>query len=141
VDGEFQHHIYADGTKVIRDGDSKGAMIRFIGESGEVHVGRDDAFVTIPAELKSMALKASDKRLYVSGDHRRDWLQAIRTRSQPICHVGIGHRTGTICQLSGIAEILGRSVKWDPAKEQVVDDAVATRMMDRPRRAPYALPF
>jgi predicted dehydrogenase len=141
VDGEHQYHVYADGTKVIRDGDSKGAMIRFIGEKGEVHVGRDDAFVTTPAELKSMALKSSDKRLYVSSDHRRDWLQAIRTRSQPICHVGIGHRTATICQLSGIAEILGRALKWDPATELVVDDAVATRMMDRPRRAPYALPF
>jgi predicted dehydrogenase len=141
VDGEHQYHVYADGTKVIRDGDSKGAMIRFIGETGEVHVGRDDAFVTTPAELKSLALKPGDKRLYVSTDHRRDWLQAIRTRSQPICHVGIGHRTGTICQLSGIAELLGRSVKWDPAAQQVVDDPVAARMMDRPRRAPYALPF
>jgi hypothetical protein len=68
-------------------------------------------------------------------------LQAIRTRSQPICHAGIGHRTGTICQLSGIAERLGRAVKWDPAAEKVIDDSIAARMTDRPRRAPYALPF
>ena len=139
-DGEFQYHVYADGTKVIRDGDSQGAMIRFMGEKGEIRVGRDDKFSTNPASLKNLLLRPSDKHLYVSHDHRGNWLNAIRTRTQPICHVGIGHRTATICHLSGIAERLGRPVHWDPAVEQVVGDPVASRMMDRPRRAPYALP-
>ena len=87
-----------------------------------------------------MVLKSSDQHLYVSNDHRGDWLNSIRTREQPICHVGIGHRTATICHLSGIAEKLGRPVKWDPKAEQVIDDPVASRMMDRPRRGPYSLP-
>jgi hypothetical protein len=139
-DGEHQYHTYAQGPKVIRDGDSKGAMIRFIGEEGEIHVGRDDKFETTPATLKGLVLKSSDKKLYVSNDHRMDWLNAIKTRQQPICHVGIGHRTGTICQLSGIAERLGRPVRWDPATEQIIGDPVASLMMDNPRRAPYALP-
>jgi predicted dehydrogenase len=140
-DGDHQYHTYAKGPKVIRDGDSKGAMIRFIGDKGEVHVSRDDKFETTPAGLKSLVLKPDDKRLYVSNDHRSDWLNSIRTRQQPICHVGIGHRTATICQLSGIAERLGRPVKWDPASEQIIGDPVATRMMDNPRRAPYSLPI
>lgn len=139
-DGEFQYHVYAKGPKVIRDGDSKGAMIRFIGESGEVHVSRGDLLVTEPAALRNVVLKAGDQRLYVSNDHRMDWLNAIRTRQQPICHVRIGCRTAAICQLSGIAERLGRPVHWNPATEQIVDDPVATRMMDNPRRAPYSLP-
>jgi predicted dehydrogenase len=135
-----QYHSYADGTRVIRDGDTRGAMIRFIGNDGEVHVSRGDRFVTEPANLKDIVLKASDTRLYVSNDHRADWLGAIRTRRQPICHVGIGHRTATICHLSGIAERLGRPVRWNPETEQILDDPVASRMMDRPRRAPYSLP-
>lgn len=140
-DGEHQYHTYAKGPKVIRDGDSKGAMIRFIGEKGEIHVSRDDKFETTPAGLKTLVLKASDRKLYVSNDHRADWLNAIRTRQQPICHAGIGHRTATICQLSGIAERLGRPVRWNPTTEQIVDDPVASNMMDRPRRAPYSLPI
>lgn len=139
-DGEFQYHVYAKGPKVIRDGDSKGAMIRFIGASGEVHVSRGDLLVTEPAPLRNVVLKSGDKRLYVSNDHRMDWLNSIRTRQQPICHVGIGCRTAAICQLSGIAERLGRPVRWNPATEQIVDDPTATRMMDNPRRAPYSLP-
>ena len=139
-DGKFQYHTYKNGPKVIRDGDSKGEMIRFIGEKGEVLVSRGDVLMTTPAGLKTQPLKSSDKRLYVSNDHREDWLNAIKTRQQPICGVKIGHRTATLCQLSGIAERLGRPVHWDPATEQVVNDPVATRMMDRPRRAPYILP-
>jgi len=140
-DGEFQFHTYAKGPKVIRDGDSKGAMIRFIGESGEIHVGRDDKFETTPTSLKNLVLKPSDRRLYVSNDHRSDWIDAIKSRQQPICHVGIGYRTATICQLSGIAERLGRPVRWDPAAEQIVGDPVASLMMDNPRRAGYSLPI
>ncbi len=137
---EHQMHSYANGPKVIRDGDSKGQMIRFIGEKGEVLVSRGGKLETTPAELKGMLLKPNDTHLYKSTNHRADWLNAIRTRKQPICDVEVGHRTSTICQLSGIAERLGRPVKWDPAKEQVIDDPVAARMMDRPRRGPYTLP-
>ena len=135
-----QYHVYAGGPKVIRDGDTKGAMIRFIGEKGEVHVSRGDKFVTTPAGLKTMVLKAGDEHLYRSDDHRENWLNAIRTRNLPICHVGIGHRTATICHLSGIAERLGRPVRWDPVQEQVIGDDVARGLMDRPRRGPYSLP-
>jgi predicted dehydrogenase len=135
-----QYHSYQDGPKVIRDGDSKGAMIRFVGETGEVHVGRGGYFKTEPTALKNVVLKSGDVRLYDSGDHRADWLNSIKTRQPNICHVGIGHRTATICHLSGIAERLGRPVRWDPVAEQVIGDPAATRMMDRPRRGPYGLP-
>ena len=51
----------------------------------------------------------------------------------------IGHRTATICHLSGIAERLRRPIEWDPAKEQIINDAAAERWFDRPRRTPYVL--
>jgi len=140
-DGEFQYHSYAKGPKVIRDGDTKRFMIRFIGDKGEVLVSRGDQFATTPAGLKTLTLKPTDQHLYASSDHRADWLNAIKTRQQPICHVGIGYRTATICQLSGIAERLGRPVHWDPATEQILGDPVATLMMDNPRRAGYSLPI
>ncbi len=139
--GTHQIHSYADGPKVIRDGDGKGFMIRFIGEEGEVRVSRGDKFETDPAPLKDIVLKPSDTRLYDSSDHRKDWLNSIKTRKQPICSVEVGHRTATICHLSGIAEKLGRPVRWDPNKEQIIGDPVASRMMSRPRRGPYTLPI
>ncbi len=140
-DGPHQYHTYANGTKVIRDGDTKEAMIRFIGDKGEILVGREDKFETTPSNLKDIILKSSDTHLYDSYDHRGDWLNSIKTRKPSICHVGIGHRTGTICQLSGIAERLARPLKWDPITQQIIGDPVATRMMERPRRAGYELPI
>ncbi len=141
----LQTHTYANGTVVTRINnmypgiDGTPYMIRFIGEKGEVHVARGDSLETVPAYLKRSPLAASDIRLYKSENHRTDWLDCIRTRKQPICHVGIGHRSGSICALSGIAERIGRPIKWDPAKEEIIDDPEASRWLDRPRRAPYVI--
>lgn len=136
---EYQTHIYADGTKVLKNHpDMKGHMIRFIGEKGEVLVSRGDQLDTTPVSLKSKSLGSNDVQLYaVTGGHEDNWVQCIKTRKPPICTAEIGHRTATICHLSGIAERLKRPLKWDPAKEQILGDEYASRWMDRPRRAPY----
>lgn len=134
-----QYFVYDDGVKVIRGYGRQGAQIHFVGEDGEVMVSRGAKFETKSPSLKNTVLKSSDVRLYESSDHRADWLNAIRTRKQPICNVNIGHRSATICQLSGISERLGRPVRWDPVSEQIVGDSNAAKWMSRPRRAPYGL--
>jgi hypothetical protein len=112
-------------------------MIRFIGEQGEVCVSRGDRLDTIPVSLKSRPLGSREVSLYVSNNHEDNWVQGIKSRQTPICPAEIGHRTATICHLSGIAERLKRPVKWDPVKEEILGDPEASRWMDRPRRAPY----
>lgn len=135
---EYQTHIYADGTKVLRDHpDRNGHMIRFIGDQGEVCVSRGGRLDTVPVSLRDRPLGPDDIHLYVSNQHESNWIESIKTRRPPICPTEIGHRTATICHLSGIAERLKRPLKWDPAKEEIIGDAEASRWMDRPRRAPY----
>jgi predicted dehydrogenase len=135
---KYQTHIYADGTKVLRDhADGKGHMIRFFGDKGEVNVSRGNKLITTPVTLTSRPLSSSDTHLYVSRHHESNWIDCIKTRKTPICPPEIGHRTATICHLNGIAERLGRPLKWDPLKEEIIGDTEATRWMDRPRRAPY----
>jgi predicted dehydrogenase len=137
---EYQTHIYADGTKVLRDHrDNKGHMIRFMGTEGEVLVSRGDRLDTTPVQLARRPLQPGDTHLYESKNHNQDWLDCIHSRRLPICDVEIGHRTATICHLSGIAERLGRPLKWDPEKEIILGDTEASRWMDRPRRAPYTI--
>ena len=135
---EYQTHIYKDGAKVLKNHpDMKGHMIRFIGEKGEVLVSRGDKLDTTPVTLKDQPLALNDVRLYNSNHHEDNWVQSIKSRRPNICTAEIGHRTATICHLSGIAERLKRPLKWDPDKEEILGDAEATRWMDRPRRAPY----
>jgi hypothetical protein len=104
---------------------------------GEVFVSRGDRLDTTPVELKNRPLSVGDIHLYASGNHEDNWVQCMKSRKQPICTAEIGHRTATICHLSGIAERLKRPLRWDPAKEEIIGDAEASRWMDRPRRAPY----
>jgi predicted dehydrogenase len=142
---EYQTHIYANGITVLRDhpincSENPGnRMIQFIGEKGQVFVSRNGLLNTIPTELARTPLGPNDIRLYESNNHDGNWVDCIRTRKPTICHAEIGHRTATICQLSGIAERLGRPLDWDPVNEKILNDPEAERWYDRPRRAPYVL--
>ncbi|MBI5768900.1 MAG: Gfo/Idh/MocA family oxidoreductase [Verrucomicrobia bacterium] len=135
----FQSHTYANGVRVERYEDGQKYMIEFFGTKGSVKVSRSDEFETDPAPLATRALRAEEIHLYASDNHESDFFDCVRTRQRPICDVEIGHRTASICHLAGIADKVGRAIKWDPAKEQIIDDPMAARLLDRPRRAPYAL--
>jgi predicted dehydrogenase len=138
--GGYQTHYYTDGTRVLRDHPTSGGhMIHFIGSEGQVMVSRGERIDTKPEGLARASLLPGEIHLYESRSHEGNWLDCIRTRRKPICDVEIGHRTATICHLSGIAERLGRPIKWDAVEERILDDAAAARWQDRPRRAPYVL--
>ena len=137
---EHHHYRYADGITVWRDKKpDNGHMIRFIGTKGEVHVSRGK-IDTLPSELVRHQFKESDIQVYESKEHRQNFIDSIGTRKPTICPATVGHRSATICQLSGIAQRLGRAVKWDPKAEQITGDKEAAAMQDRPRREGYALP-
>jgi hypothetical protein len=44
-----------------------------------------------------------------------------------------------VCHLGNIGYELGRSLRWDPDREQFIDDATANRLLDRELRAPWTL--
>jgi hypothetical protein len=81
----------------------------------------------------------NDIHLYNSKNHAADWLNAIRTRRHPICDVEVGARSITVCHLGNIAYWLNRSIKWDPAREQIIGDDEASRMLQLPMRSPWHL--
>ena len=139
--GKYSSFVYEDGVRVVRDHpERRDHQIRFMGSEGEVCVSRGGRIETSPTYLATRPLQPSDKRLYVSQNHKDNWLDCIKTRRQPICDVNIGHRTATICQLAEIVDRLKRPLQWDPISEQIVGDTYASRLQDRPRRAGYALP-
>ena len=140
-DGAEHHHFrYSDGITVWRDKKpDNGHMIRFIGTKGEVLVSRGK-IETSPAELVRHKFGPNDVQVYESKDHRVNFIESIQSRKPTICPAGVGHRSGTICQLAGIAQRLGRAIKWDPQAEQIIGDADAAAMQDRPRRKGYEMP-
>ena len=137
---EHHHYRYADGITVWRDKKpDNGHMIRFIGTKGEVLVSRGK-IETSPKELVRHKFGPDDIQVYESKEHRANFIESIETRKPTICPATVGHRTATICQVSGIAQRLGRALKWDPKAEQIVGDKEAQAMQDRPRRPGYEMP-
>jgi hypothetical protein len=43
------------------------------------------------------------------------------------------------CHKANIAMLLGRKLRWDPQKEDFIDDADASALMSRRQREPYAI--
>lgn len=138
--GEAYHHYkYADGITVWRDRKPSPAMIRFIGTEGEVHVSRGKV-ASLPEGLVRHRFDDQAIQVYESNNHRQNFIDCIKSRQPTICPASVGHRSGTICQLAGIAERLVQPVKWDPVAEQVIENPEAAAMQDRPRRPGYRLP-
>jgi len=136
---QYQTHIYANGLHVERVDRGLKAMIEFTGKKGTIWVGRNEVLETDPPELASRPLRGEDVHLYNSENHQSNFLDCVRSRQRPIADVEIGHRTATICHLNAIAERIGRPIRWDPVKEEIIGDEIASRWLDRPRRAPYAI--
>jgi predicted dehydrogenase len=71
------------------------------------------------------------------GPHVRNFLDSVKSRKRPSADIEDGHRANTLCRLGNIAYRVGRPVRWDPAKEQVLDDAEANRLAIGSYRAPW----
>jgi predicted dehydrogenase len=136
---KYQTHVYANGLRVERYEDGLKAMIEFQGTKGTVGVSRDDLIESDPADLVSRPLRAEEVHLYASDDHHSNFFDCVRTRQRPISDVEAGHRSATVCHLNAMAAQLGRALRWDPKNEDVIGDAMASRLLDRPRRAGYPL--
>ncbi len=69
--------------------------------------------------------------------HARNFLDCIKSRSRTVADVEDGHRTAVACHLANISLRLGRTVKWDAEREEIVGDREAAAMMVRPYRKPW----
>ncbi len=69
--------------------------------------------------------------------HARGFLEAIRSRRDPISDVESEHRVVTACHLANLSLRLGRKLKWDAKDETIEGDAEAQSMLERPYRAPW----
>jgi predicted dehydrogenase len=72
--------------------------------------------------------------------HMRNLLDCIETRAKPVADIEQGHISSASCILANLSLKLGRTLKWDPVKHEVVGDAEATALLARPYRAPWTHP-
>ena len=127
----FLTYRYENGITMTHEKWEWNNAIHFYGTEGELKVARGK-LETTPASLKDKVIGENEKHVYKSTDHYKDFLNAMRNRSKPICDVEIGHRTSTVCNIGNIAYQVKRRLQWDPKKEMFKNDNEANALLGRP---------
>lgn len=124
-------YTYADGCKIILDGEGKDENVPYIeGPKGKLYPNfRSD----IPdLEKKMAAFPDSEPQV-------TDFVEAVKKRQKFALNEENGHRSCTIVNMGLTALRLGRSLKFDPIKQLFVDDEGANRLIDQPMRGPWTM--
>jgi hypothetical protein len=83
--------------------------------------------------------KRPDQKIPNSPGHVREFLDSIKSRKLTTCDVEYAHRLNKGGLLGNIAMRTGRRVQWDDAKEQIIGDKAAQKLVTRLYRKPWKL--
>ena len=122
---------YADGCKIILDGENKDKSAPFIqGPEGKLFKGFNS---DIP-DLREKIASLPDPEPQLT-----DFSDAVRTRRPFALNEENCHRSCTLVNLSKIAVRLGRKLRFDPDKQVFIRDPEANRLAEQPMRSPWHL--
>ncbi len=112
--------------------------VRFEGETGWVEAGDSGKLV-----VSSPSLLAGRTVLEIGGYpatfHVRDFLDCVKTRGKPKGNADAACNAHIACHAANVALFLNRQVKFDPVKNEFIDDAEASRLMSEALREPWRL--
>jgi predicted dehydrogenase len=131
-----QKHFVPEGWDVNTRIQNFGAL--FVGEEGWIHVGRQGYLKSFPPRIVETSSPEPDAWHPVD-NHHQNWLECIRTRKPAACDVAVGCRSTTVSHLGCIAHWTGRSLRWDPAREEFLGDDEANRLRSRAMRGPWRI--
>jgi myo-inositol 2-dehydrogenase / D-chiro-inositol 1-dehydrogenase len=124
-------YTYADGCKIILDGENRDSDAAYIeGPYGKIYRGFKSTIPDLPRLLE--ALPDPEPQITAFSD-------SVRTRKKFALNEVNGHRSSTIVNLGIMAVRLGRTLHYDPAAQRFRDDEVANRLIHQPMRAPWIL--
>ncbi len=140
---EFISWKYANGVVMASEPfDEKLTKgVKFIGETGWIEVSRGYFNASDPKFNPPASATANDGPYETRIPHQVNFIEAVKSRKDPVVPVEIGHSSCTVCTLGNIACELKRTIKWNPETETFVDDAdgAATKLLHYQYRAGYNL--
>jgi len=108
------------------------------GEKGWIHVNRRGLWAE-PESVINEVIRPDEIRLYRSRDHQQNFLDCVRSRKKTITPIEIAHRSISVALLGEIAMLLGSKLRWNPDREEFINDDTANRMLRRSMRSPWHL--
>ena len=114
---------------------------KWIGKSGWVWVDRSGFDASNPEWAKEDTLPDSERKvqLIVSQEHRRNFLDSVRSRKPTITPVQTAHHSTIPGHLGLISMLVGRKVEWDVKNETILNDPGASALLTRSYRDPWKL--
>lgn len=135
----WEHRTYA-GNEAERS--NIGAY--FYGTEGTFHMGWLDGWTFYPRDKRKQPIH-QDAVLHKPDDQNirelwADLLESVKNNRRPVSDIEIGQRSTNMSLLGMISWRVGRSIQWDGAKELIVGDEAANKLLSREYRAPYEYP-
>lgn len=112
--------------------------VTITGTNGTVSISRAQLKVE-PYSLRQEQLGGDDIRLYDSRNHMDNFLDSVRTRRPTVAPVEVAVLSDNITQLSLMAILTGRKIRWDPVREVIDNDPAAVQWLTRALREPWTL--
>ncbi|WP_375583277.1 Gfo/Idh/MocA family oxidoreductase [Cyclobacterium xiamenense] len=123
-------YTYADGCQIILDGEGTTEAPYIEGPNGKLYRG----FKSDIPNMERKLAQFPDPAPQVT-----DFVDAVKNRKKFALNEQNGHRSCTLVNMGLVALRLGRSLEFDPDKQEFINDEGANRLIDQPMRAPYTI--
>jgi len=133
---------YDDGLKLVMRTQGWMGMgtcsARYEGDEGWIETGDSGKFAIYPESLRTertvFSMAGTDPTTHI-----RNFLDCVKTRKAANANADFAARSHVVSHAAYIAWQLGRTLKFDPVKEEFNDDDEANRMRSRAMRDPWRI--
>jgi myo-inositol 2-dehydrogenase/D-chiro-inositol 1-dehydrogenase len=140
---EYQNGV----VMTVKDSGQNGIM--FTGDRGRIFVNRGKVVGKPVEDLANQPLPREEFNLYRHDNlsrppragkldaivnHMGNFFDCMQSRETPISDVVSQHQSAITCHIGNISMRLGRPLKWNPTKEEFVDDTEANTLLRREQR-------
>jgi predicted dehydrogenase len=132
---------YANGVQLVVRGDGwlpqdGSCPVRFEGETGWVEAG-DSGKLALSSPALLAGRKVAEIGGYPAHFHVHNFLECVKSRSQPRAGAEVACNAHIACHAVNIAIFLNRPLKYDPKKHEFIGDEEANRLRSEALREPW----
>jgi predicted dehydrogenase len=136
------HCKYANGIEMRVANQSRlvhGSGATWYGDKGWINVDRGRSSASDPNILQGV-IGENEIHLYKSDNHWQNFIDCVRSRKETIAPIEVAYRAISVALLGEIAMTTGQKIQWDPQKQEIIGNQMASRLLSRPYRQPWTLP-
>jgi predicted dehydrogenase len=139
-DVQWEHRRFAGNN--TDKGENVGCY--FYGTKGIFHMGWQKGWTFYPTNANEPIVSEAPKLNQPDSQNIKelfaDFLNAIRTGTKPVSDIGEVHLSTNMALLGMLSLKHGKSIDWDGAKERIIGDDAANKLLRRDYRKGYEYP-